>query len=80
MNDASNPVIDLLLSHRTIRTFKPDPVPDEHVRLAVAAGQMASTSSAVQAYSLIRVRDTSTRESLAELAGPQPKIAQCGRS
>ncbi|MEL6796890.1 MAG: NADPH-dependent oxidoreductase [Planctomycetota bacterium] len=78
MNDASNPVIDLLLSHRTIRTFKPDPVPDEHVRLAVAAGQMASTSSAVQAYSLIRVRDTSTRESIADLAGPQPKIAQCG--
>lgn len=78
MNDAHNPVIDLLLSHRTIRTFKPDPVPDEHIRLAVEAGQMASTSSAVQAYSLIRVRDTATREAIADLAGPQPKIAECG--
>jgi FMN reductase (NADPH) len=78
MNDATNAVIDLLMSHRTIRTFKPDPVPDEHVRTAVEAGQMASTSSAVQAYSLIRVRDMATREAIAELAGPQPKIARCG--
>jgi FMN reductase (NADPH) len=78
MNSSANTVIDLLMSHRTIRTFKPDPVPDEHVRTAVEAGQMASTSSAVQAYSLIRVRDMATREAIAELAGPQPKIAQCG--
>ncbi len=78
MSDAPNPVIDLLMSHRTIRTFTADPVPDEHIRLAVAAGQMASTSSAVQAYALIRVRDRATREAIADLAGPQPKIVECG--
>ncbi|MEM9662161.1 MAG: NADPH-dependent oxidoreductase [Planctomycetota bacterium] len=78
MNDAKDAVMDLLLQHRTIRRFKPDPVPEEHVRLAVEAGQMASTSSAVQAYGLIRVRETATREAIADLAGPQPKIAACG--
>ncbi len=78
MNDTRNDVIDLLLRHRSIRKFRSDPVPDEHVRLAVEAGQMASTSSAVQAYSLIRVRDRATREAIAELAGPQPKVVECG--
>ncbi|MEO1583728.1 MAG: NADPH-dependent oxidoreductase [Planctomycetota bacterium] len=71
-------VLRLLRSHRTIRAFTADPVPDADVVRAVEAGQTASTSSAVQAYSLLRVRDTETRAAIADLAGPQPKIAQCG--
>lgn len=70
-----NDTIDLLLAHRSIRRFTNEPIPDELVRLAVQAGQMASTSSAVQAYSCIRVRDPGKRRELAELAGPQEKVA-----
>jgi len=73
-----NPTIELLNSHRSIRVYKDEPVPDEHVRAAVEAGQMASSSSAVQAYCLIRVRNQANREKIAELAGPQQKVAQCG--
>ncbi len=53
-------------------------MPDAHILEAVRAGQMASTSSAVQAYSVIRVRDAAKRAALAELAGPQEKVARCG--
>ncbi|MEM9372727.1 MAG: NADPH-dependent oxidoreductase [Planctomycetota bacterium] len=70
--------IDLMLAHRSIRRFGPDPVPDEHIDRAVRCGQMASTSSAVQAYALIRVDDPAKRETLAQLAGPQDKVKHCG--
>lgn len=73
-----NPTFELLLSHRSIRAFTPQPVPDEHIRLAVEAGQMASTSSAVQAYSVIRVRSPETRARIAELAGNQAKVSEAG--
>ncbi|MEM1071451.1 MAG: NADPH-dependent oxidoreductase [Planctomycetota bacterium] len=73
-----NQTLELLRSHRTIRRFKPDPVPEADIRAAFEAGQMASTSSAVQAYAVIRVRDTHTRRSIADLCGPQPKVAECG--
>jgi len=70
--------LSILRSHRSIRRFRPDPVPDDHIRAAVEAGQRASTSSAVQAYCLIRVTDAATRSAIADLAGPQPKIVHCG--
>ena len=70
-----NETIELLRRHRSIRHYEDAPVPDEHVRAAVEAGQAASTSSAVQAYGLIRVRDPATRERLVELTGNQEKVA-----
>ncbi|MEL6328305.1 MAG: nitroreductase family protein [Planctomycetota bacterium] len=77
-NDPAGRVLELLRSHRSIRRFTSDPVPDADIERAVAAGQMASTSSAVQAYCLIRVRDPGTRERLVPLTGGQQKVADCG--
>ncbi len=71
-------ILDLLLAHRSVRRFRPDAVPDEDVRRAVEAGQMASTSSNVQGYCLIRVQDPIARERLAEIAGPQRKVVDSG--
>ncbi len=65
-------------AHRTVRAFRSDPVPEDHVRSAVAAAQMASTSSNVQAYGLLRVRTTETRTALAELCGGQRQVADAG--
>lgn len=73
-----NPTLALLHRHRSIRRFRTDEVPDEHLREAVRAGQMASTSSAVQAYSVIRVRDATSLARLAEFTGGQRKVAECG--
>lgn len=70
--------IETLLRHRSIRHFSPAPVAEEHVQLAVAAGQQASTSSNLQAYSLLRIRERETLEALVELTGGQAKVARCG--
>ncbi len=69
-----NPTIDLLNAHRSVRSFKADPVPAEHLRAAIGAGQMASTSSAVQAYCAINITDADTRREIAELAGNQSYV------
>ncbi|MCL4222215.1 MAG: NADPH-dependent oxidoreductase [Phycisphaerales bacterium] len=69
-----NDVIDLLMSHRSIRRYADRAIPEEHVEACVRAGQMASTSSAVQAYACIRVKDPARRRALADLAGPQEKV------
>ncbi len=66
--------IDLMHAHRSIRAYTDQPVSDQVVRSAVLAGQAAATSSNVQAYCAIRVRDDAHRAVLAELAGPQEKV------
>ena len=73
-----NEGIGLLKSRRSIRAFQPAAVPGEHIAEAIAAGQMASTSSAVQAYGALHITDPAKRAEIAELSGPQPKIVECG--
>jgi len=72
------PAIETMLNHRSIRRFKPDPIPEQDIRRAIQAGQMASTSSNVQAYCAIRVTDPHIRKEIADLAGPQQKVIDCG--
>lgn len=69
-----NPTIDLLLSHRSIRAFTTDPVPDDHIAAAVRAGQAASTSSAVQAYCVIQINAPDARREIGALAGNQSYV------
>ncbi len=64
--------------HRSIRRYKSEAIPLEHVRLAVEAGQAASTSSAIQSYCVIHVTDGLKRKKLAELTGPQEQVRRAG--
>jgi FMN reductase (NADPH) len=73
-----NPTLETMLSHRSIRKYRPEAVPEADIRRAVAAGQAASTSSAVQAYCAIQVRDEDARRRLVDLTGGQAKVASCG--
>ncbi len=73
-----NPVVELLNGHRSIRRFRPDPVPREHLEAAVRAGQMASTSSAVQAYCALNITDPAVRRQFVALTGGQAKVEACG--
>ncbi len=66
-----NDVISLLKNHRSVRQFTTEPVSDETVREIIAAAGWSATSNFVQAYTVIRVRQQSTREAIAELAGGQ---------
>jgi nitroreductase len=71
-------ILALLRRHKTIRRFRAAPLPDGLVHAAVAAAQHASSSSNVQAYSLLRIRAAATRARLAELTGGQPQVAEAG--
>ncbi len=70
------PTIDQVYKHASIRHYKSDPVPRELVEMIVSAGQRASTSSNLQAYSVVAVNDSKTRSRLAELCGNQAHIHQ----
>ncbi|MGY4026293.1 oxygen-insensitive NADPH nitroreductase [Aeromonas rivuli] len=71
-----NQTIDLILSHRSIRQFTADPIAAEQLDLILQAAQAAASSSFLQANSIIRVTDMALRQQLAQLAGPQPYVAQ----
>ncbi|WP_340031726.1 oxygen-insensitive NADPH nitroreductase [Paenibacillus sp. FSL K6-1122] len=72
-----NETIELMMKHRSVRKYKPDPVSDEQLAAIVAAGQMASSSSSVQAYTVIAVTDLEQKAKLAELAGNQAYVNEC---
>ncbi|MDR2091827.1 MAG: nitroreductase family protein [Azoarcus sp.] len=66
---AWSPVIEHLLKHRSVRAYLPDPVSDEQLAAIVAAAQSASSSSNLQAWSVVAVREAEQRAKLAELTG-----------
>ncbi len=70
------PTIELIHRHGSVRHYKPDSVAAETVETIVAAAQRTSTSSNLQAYSVVAVTDAATRRRLAELSGGQEHIAQ----
>lgn len=57
-------VIDTIKSHRSIRSYKPDPVPDEILQDIIEAGIRASSSGNMQTYSIIVTKDRALREEL----------------
>ena len=63
-------------AHRSIRSFKPDPVSDKILDQLIAAAHQAPTSMNAQEISLVVVRDAGKRARIAELAGGQAWIAQ----
>ncbi len=71
-----NEIINLIKSHKSIRKFKDKKVEEEKLKLVIEAAQCASTSSFVQAYTIIRVKDMETRREIAKLSGDQPYIEQ----
>lgn len=73
MNTAT---IEQMYEHYSVRHYKPDPVPVELIERIVSAGQRASTSSNLQVYSVVVVRDAGMRADLAELCGRQKQVIQ----
>jgi FMN reductase (NADPH) len=75
--DNTNSVIGLIQQHRSIRRFKPDRIHAVQVTQILRSAQMASTSSNVQAYSIIGVTDPDKKEELAVLCGNQQYVQEC---
>lgn len=63
-----NEVILHLTSHATVRSYRPDPLPEGLLEIIITAAQSASTSSNLQNYSIIAVEDAEKRKRLAELS------------
>ncbi|WP_062198607.1 oxygen-insensitive NADPH nitroreductase [Massilibacterium senegalense] len=73
-----NQTIECMLKHRSIRRFKDESLTKEQINTIVECAQMASTSSYIQAYSIIGVTEQGKKEQLAVLSGNQKYVAQNG--
>lgn len=66
-----NETIKLLQEHRSIRKFKDKNLEKETIKTLVQSAQQASTSSYVQAYSIIGVTDKEKKKALREISTQQ---------
>lgn len=73
-----NTVIETIMNHRSIRKFEEKRLSDEQIRTIVESAQAASTSSFIQAYSIIGVKDSDKKKKLAEIVGNQAYVAENG--
>ncbi|MEH7444819.1 oxygen-insensitive NADPH nitroreductase [Bacillus sp. JJ1122] len=73
-----NNVIETILQHRSVRRFEDKPLDREQIEVIVKSAQASSTSSFIQAYSIIGVSDKQKKQRLAELAGNQSYVAENG--
>lgn len=74
--DEGAAVIGQLLAHRSVRAFLPDALPEGTLQTLVAAAQSASSSSNLQAWSVVAVRDPARKARLAEWSNRQAHIEQ----
>ena len=72
----TNPTIDLMMNHVSVRSFTSDPVPDEMVDAIIESARRQPTSSNWQTYSIIVIRDPATKARLMELSGDQGHVGQ----
>ncbi|RAH84583.1 Nitro/flavin reductase [Aspergillus japonicus CBS 114.51] len=74
--DASNPVLETIWRHKSIRHFLPSPLPDDALETLIASAQSASTASMLQTWSVVAVQDPSRKAAAAQLSGNQDFIRQ----
>ena len=74
--DVRSEVLDLQLAHRSVRKFAPGDVSDDQLRAMVAAAQSAPTSSNLQPWSVVAVRDPERKARLAALAAGQRFVVE----
>ncbi|OGD28173.1 MAG: nitroreductase [Candidatus Aminicenantes bacterium RBG_13_63_10] len=78
-------ILDVVRGRRSVRAFKPDPVPEEALGRALEAARLAPSAKNLQPWKFIVIRDLETRRRLAAasagqsfMAGAPLIIAACG--
>jgi nitroreductase len=69
--------IEVLKRRVSVRRFRVEAVDDDTVDAVLRAAFRAPTSSNIQAYSVVVVRDPATRSTIAKAAGNQQHIVEC---
>lgn len=64
----------LLASHRSVRRFKPQPVPQELLHAVLAEAQRAPTDATAQMYSLVRISNRELRLAISQACGGVPPM------
>ena len=67
----------MLLSHRSVRGYRPDTLPAGTLESLIAAAQSAATSSNLQTWSVIAVTDPDKKTALSKVAAGQKHIREC---
>lgn len=73
-----NETISLLQNHSSVRKFESKPLSEKQVTEIFKAANQSSSFSLLQAVSIIRITDKSTREKIQELCFDQPYITEAG--
>src|SRR6202161_1362620 len=71
-----NDALDTIMSHRSVRTYRDEPLPPGTLELLIAAAQSAATTSNLQAWSVIAVEDPARKARLASFPAQQRTIGE----
>jgi len=71
----TNPVLDCLMNHRSIRKFKPDPVPEATIETILRAGIRAATAGSIQPYAFIVIDEPGLLKQISYIDGPLAIVA-----
>ncbi len=61
-------ILDVLVSRKSIRRYKPDPIPDEMIDKILEAARWAPTGENYQPWRFIVIRDQETRNKIGDLS------------
>ena len=76
ISESADATLQTILTHKSVRDFRPDPLPVGTLELLTAAAQSAATSSNLQTWSVIALRDAEHKAKAAMLSGNQEFIRQ----
>ena len=71
----ANETVELILSHRTQRRYKPDPVPDDVLQIVLGAALSAPSKSDLQQVAIILVKDRAKQATIGGWIPDMPWIA-----
>lgn len=76
LSESADATLRTILAHRSVREFRPDPLPVGTLELLTAAAQSAATSSNLQTWSVIALENAEHKAKAAALSGNQEFIRQ----
>ncbi len=72
-----NYLFEIPKSHRSIRKYKDEAIPEDLLDKILHSARQAPTSSNFQAYSIVVVKDKRKKKKLAHFCGDQPWVESC---